>query len=451
MNITFRFVVLAISSVVMLSGCAGINELSHNLHEALQYREYDGAKRYIKKGADVNESRNGVTPLCYSSALYDYCVEGYGYTFKNHMTLFNCEGTLEDQIEVAKLLINKGAKVNANCGHLGNPLSAAAKYGNYDIAKILIDNGANVNAVANGTKINAGDTSGVTPAANFGVFGIAGIITANKVNAEDAIGGATPLMFAYKYDHIEVAKLLIAHGANQSARTNGGLSVKDFYNAYLERKEIREAQLAQQQQAAYEQRQRDKAESRAFWKGAATLATGVAVGKATSGYAPDQQTRMMNSSMKAVDSGDTSELTETTNQAKAEQAQSHKAKMQAIEAQKERDRATQAQNNRVANANNVSSYTPKLTPLSYPSSTKYRCVEKGKGSGMDYSEEKARAVALRYSRPVEGGMNNRKIISSEVLSCKFDAPWTKCVAETKSEVDSTAPCGGRGPSGGKSK
>jgi len=111
-------------------------------------------------------------------------------------------------------------------------------------------------------------------------------------------------------------------------------------------------------EAKSEARRREKAESREFWKGAATLATGIAVGKATSGYTPDQQTQMMKSAMNAVDSGDASEFSATAKQVKAEQAQSHKAKMQAIEAQKERDRAAaqraqEDKRNRQAQANRI--------------------------------------------------------------------------------------------------
>lgn len=43
--------------------------------------------------------------------------------------------------------------------------------------------------------------------------------------------------------------------------------------------------------------------------------------------------------MNTVQTGDASELSDTTNQIKAERTQEHNAKMQAIEAQKERDRA----------------------------------------------------------------------------------------------------------------
>ncbi|KAF8239490.1 hypothetical protein L208DRAFT_1237287, partial [Tricholoma matsutake] len=48
--------------------------------------------------------------------------------------------------EIVKLLIEKGANVNAQGGFFGNALQAAAYNGNQEIVKLLIEEGANVNA-----------------------------------------------------------------------------------------------------------------------------------------------------------------------------------------------------------------------------------------------------------------------------------------------------------------
>ena len=47
---------------------------------------------------------------------------------------------------IAKLLINKGANVNAQGGIYGNALQAASYQGHKAIAKLLLDKEANVNA-----------------------------------------------------------------------------------------------------------------------------------------------------------------------------------------------------------------------------------------------------------------------------------------------------------------
>jgi hypothetical protein len=144
-------------------------------------------------------------------------------------------------------------------------------------------------------------------------------------------------MWAKKGGQQEVASYLVSQGGKQlSTNIDAAISAlqEDVRNYALN---IVNAEREQKEEEEREQKRRDKAESREFWKGAATLATGVAVGNATRGYSPDQQTRMMKSSMKAVDSGDASEFTNTANQVKAERTQEHNAKMQAIHEQKERD------------------------------------------------------------------------------------------------------------------
>ena len=145
-------------------------------------------------------------------------------------------------------------------------------------------------------------------------------------------------MEASNAGNTELIALLIKNGADASHQDILQRTAEDFTP------ESRRKKAEEQEARVQEQRRREKAESKEMWKGLATLATGVAVGNATKGYSPDQQTRMMKSSMKAVDSGDTSELTNTANQVKAERTQEHNAKMQAIHEQKERDSEKQSDN-----------------------------------------------------------------------------------------------------------
>lgn len=99
-----------------------------------------------------------------------------------------------------------------------------------------------------------------------------------------------------------------------------------------------------------------------MWKGIATLGAGIAVGNATRNLAPDQQERMMRSSMQGVQSGDISDFSATTQQVKAERTQEHNAKMQAIEAQKEREgydaKEAEAANNRRMMDASIRSHQP---------------------------------------------------------------------------------------------
>ena len=91
------------------------------LHRAAQCRAVDVAKVLIQNGADVNAvNENKETPLEIAAA--------------------------NGQVDVAKFLIQSGVDVNASKSKL-NALQRAAKFGSFEFAKVLIQNGADVNAV----------------------------------------------------------------------------------------------------------------------------------------------------------------------------------------------------------------------------------------------------------------------------------------------------------------
>ena len=100
--------------------------------------------------------------------------------------------------DITRLLIQKGADVNA-IDKLGSTslIEAAHRGGNYPIVKMLLDAGADVNQASN--------------------------------------GGFTPLMAACGRGHSEVAKLLLANGANTEAHsTNNATALIDAVTANLE-------------------------------------------------------------------------------------------------------------------------------------------------------------------------------------------------------------------------
>ena len=101
----------------------------------LMMAAYDGyteiARLLIEKGADVN-ARGGVdmdmTPLIYAAS--------------------------QDRVDMVKLLLDKGANVDTKTQYGWTPLFFAASRGRVDIAKLLIDKGADVNA-----KLPTGETA----------------------------------------------------------------------------------------------------------------------------------------------------------------------------------------------------------------------------------------------------------------------------------------------------
>ena len=125
--------------------------------------------------------------------------------------------------DIARILIDNGAEVNAGNACKGTPLHVAAGNGRKDVAGILIGSGA---------EVNAGDDDKYTPlhlAAANGHKDIAGILVDSgaEVNAEDE-RKSTPLHEAAEWGHKDVAHLLVLAGADTTARDKQGRTPVDF-------------------------------------------------------------------------------------------------------------------------------------------------------------------------------------------------------------------------------
>ena len=174
---------------------ADINyENSHGysiFHKITDHRQLELAELLIKKGYILNKIyRNGQTPL---------------------MTV--CEGIKPDSernseyIQMAKLLLKYGADPNLTSGgpvEQETALMMTLENSNNDMARVLIENGADV---------NASDAAGITPlmiAARRGnVEGVAMLLKRGAaVNACDQ-DGENALFGAIMYGHNQIVKLLI--------------------------------------------------------------------------------------------------------------------------------------------------------------------------------------------------------------------------------------------------
>ncbi len=149
---------------------------------AVYHGHLEIAKLLIENGAKVNQIRtdNGIVPL-------------YVAAEKGHL-------------EIAELLIKKGAKVNqARTDDGVAPLHLAVYQGHLEIAKLLIENGADVN--------QARTDNGIAPlhvAVYQGHLEIAKLLIENgaKVNQANTDNGETPLSIAEQYKKKDVYKLI---------------------------------------------------------------------------------------------------------------------------------------------------------------------------------------------------------------------------------------------------
>ncbi|DAB27385.1 MAG: hypothetical protein A2513_04630 [Sulfurimonas sp. RIFOXYD12_FULL_33_39] len=135
--------------------------------ELLKNNDFLGVKKYIKDGANLNDaSENGESVLAFS--LRQRC-----------------------DFDLVMLLIDSGADIYDFDEEGVSIFDMAITYDNIEMVKYLISKGIDVNFTQRRSKF-------------------------------------TPLMAAACYGRVEIAKLLIEHGANKNAVDSKGISVIDF-------------------------------------------------------------------------------------------------------------------------------------------------------------------------------------------------------------------------------
>jgi len=213
-------------SIVLLSACS--REYTSEIMNAAKDGNLEFVQAAAQRGADVNERSNkGKNALMFAAS--------------------------ENHPEVAQWLIEQGADVNAADNYGTTALIVAATAGHDTVVKLLLDNGANA---------QARDDSGGAPLVNAVYFGhaetvqllldnllqdkAAGLdkrdgeellmlgaglghtdIVSLMVKAGIDVNGRglkqrTPLMAAAAFDRPEVARTLLAQGADPAARDEDG-------------------------------------------------------------------------------------------------------------------------------------------------------------------------------------------------------------------------------------
>jgi ankyrin repeat protein len=207
--------------------------------------EPEKVKLLVGAGADVNaRSKMGRTPLCLAAAN-----DGSSNTVR---FLLERGAKVEDQALVfaagandlasMRLLIEKGANVNAK-GDAGiTPLMWAAGNGNLKAVELLLAKGADVNAVSadridtvkNGPVALGYLTALMLGAPAGGPEVMKALLDADaKVDAED-VRRMTPLMLAIATDHADprTVRLLVDHGADPGKKDREGQTALDWAKKY---------------------------------------------------------------------------------------------------------------------------------------------------------------------------------------------------------------------------
>ena len=119
--------------------------------------------------------------------------------------------------DVARLLLEHGADVNARINRGSTTLHVAASYGRVEVVRVLLEHGAN---------LDAEDNKGRTPlheAADNGRAEIVRMLLEHSADADPKDNeGRTPLHKAVDNERVKVIRELLEHGANVDAKDNKG-------------------------------------------------------------------------------------------------------------------------------------------------------------------------------------------------------------------------------------
>src|SRR5262245_477785 len=164
---------------------------SSDVADAAMNRKRDAVRSLLQKKADVNAPQvDGTTAL-------HWAVRG-------------------DDMETAELLIRAGANVTTANREGVTPLQLAAINGTAPMIEKLIKAGADPNASLS----KFGDTALMLAARTGKVDGIKALLDKGaKVNAVETWGGTTPLIWTVAERHLDAVKLLLSNGADVNVRS----------------------------------------------------------------------------------------------------------------------------------------------------------------------------------------------------------------------------------------
>ena len=200
------------------------------IHDPASDGNIESVKQLLAAGTDVNSiSETGLTPLHSATRFLDKIDIDKAKLIANRPGVINQDAgqfaqrynrkpEIEVQIEIIKLLIDKGGDINAST-RVGaiiedgrTPLYNAAESGRKEIVELLIEKGANING--NNTGLYGLSMRPLFAAASKGHLAIVELLIKNGANVNASIRSAsdTVLNWAIKHKKTKLVDLLRKHG-----------------------------------------------------------------------------------------------------------------------------------------------------------------------------------------------------------------------------------------------
>jgi ankyrin repeat protein len=194
-------------------------------------------KLLVERGANVNAiADSGATPLLF--ACKDGKIEIATYLIEQGATVTNAERSVawaawRGYSNVVALLLSKGAPVDRPVKEMGTPLQRAIEGGLVDMVRFLVKNGAAIN------RINEGGATHIQTAVRWGNLETVKFLldAGAEVNVRDGYG-VTPLMYAASANKVEAAEVLLDKGADAQMKNERGQTAMDLAARNRRNKEV---------------------------------------------------------------------------------------------------------------------------------------------------------------------------------------------------------------------
>lgn len=202
------------------------------LHWLVRIDEVDSVRELLEAGADPNKlTSNGVSPL--SLAINNGNPEMVELLLDAGADANKLEPSGETMLMTAAMvgvsgsvdaLIEHGAEVDRRDETFKQTaLMIASREGHAEVVKLLIDHGADANASTPVGEAPSFIAPNSVPGFGFGLGILRGGVPADRGRREPAPGGMTPLHYAARHNHVDVARILLDAGAQLDAKEANGI------------------------------------------------------------------------------------------------------------------------------------------------------------------------------------------------------------------------------------